>query len=133
MKHAKKIIEWKKKLESQGFEVETPLMYSKYNGDFHAIRDVEGNLEEFERYKRIATKKHFQKIKESDILLVLNYDKNGIKNYIGGNTFAEIAYAYGLNICHNKNIEIYTVNPLPEDLPYSEELKAWKIRQWEGE
>ena len=117
--------EWQKKLESLGFEVYTPVLF-----DFHKIRDEEGDLERFEEYKRRETKNHFEKVNIADILLILNYDKNGKRNYIGGNTFAEIAYAVALNLCHGKSIEIYTVNPLPEYVPYYEELHAWQVKQF---
>ena len=33
----------------------------------------------------------------ADAVLVLNYDKKGIKNYIGGNTLMEIGFAHVLN------------------------------------
>ena len=98
--------------------------------DFHKVRDKEGDLERFEEIKRRETKLHFEKVSGADMLLILNYDKNDKSNYIGGNTFAEIAYAVALNYCHGRDIEIYTMNPLPEDVPYAEELRAWKIRQW---
>jgi len=125
MKFMSEMKEWQKKLESQEYHVVTPLLV-----DFHDLRDIQGDEKTFEEFKRRETKNHFEKIKNSDIVLVLNYDKNGAKNYIGGNSFAEIAYAVALNYCHQKNIEIYTVNPIPEDSPYSEELKAWQVKQW---
>ena len=78
---------------------------------------------------RVETKKHFDKIRDADAILILNYDKDGKINYIGGNTFAEIAYAIALNYCHGKKIKIYTVKPLPKDVPYHEELSAWGVKQ----
>ena len=116
---------WKEKLEEQGYIVEVPTLV-----DFHTIRDVEGDLERFESVKRRETKNHFEKVKQADIILVLNYDKDGKHHYVSGNTFAEIAYAMALNFCHGKRIEIYTVNPLPQESPYFEELSAWQVRQW---
>lgn len=125
MKFLAQMKEWQQKLESQGYEVYVPTLF-----DFHKIRDEDNDLKKFEESKRRETKNHFEKVKVADILLILNYDKNEKKNYIGGNTFAEIAYAVALNLCHNKNIEIYTINPLPKDSPYYEELHAWQIQQW---
>ena len=125
MRFIDKMREWKDKLEIEGYEVYVPTLV-----DFHLVRDNEGNLEKFEEIKRRETKKHFEKVEIADILLVLNYDKNGRKDYIGGNTFGEIAYAVGLNYCHGKNIKIYTVNPLPRDSVFYEELSAWGVREW---
>lgn len=59
-----------------------------------------------------------QRINESDAILVLNFDKKGIKNYIGGNTLMEIAFA------HVGDKDIYLMNPIPKDVPYNEELRA---------
>ncbi len=123
MEFVDKMFEWKKKLEDIGYEVYIPTPTN-----FKRIRDEEGDLERFEQIKRRETKNHFEKIKLGDILLILNYDKNGRKNYIGGNTFAEIVYGIALNYCHGHNKKIYTINPLPEDSLYNEELKAWGIK-----
>jgi hypothetical protein len=51
---------------------------------------------------------HFNIIQKSDAILVLNYDKNGINNYIGANTFLEIGVAFFLNK------KIYLLNSIPE-------------------
>jgi hypothetical protein len=55
-------------------------------------------------------KKSEQVISNMDAVLVLNYDKNGYKNYIGGATFLEIYDAFRLNK------KIYFVNDLPEGM-----------------
>ena len=51
------------------------------------------------------------------LFLVLNFEKNGVKNYIGGNTLMEIGFAY----VHYKKIFLF--NPIP-DMHYKDELKA---------
>lgn len=125
MRFYKEMAEWKQKLEQQGYEVETPTLF-----DFHKIRDEENDLERFEEVKRTESAKHFNKVMDTDALLVLNFDKDGRKNYIGGNTFAEISLAVALNYTQGKNIEIYTMNPLPEDSIFAEELQSWGVKQW---
>ena len=62
-------------------------------------------------------REHFRKIEKSDAILVLNYDKKGIKNYIGGNTFLEIGLAYWLGK------KVYLLNPIPQ-MDYVTELRA---------
>lgn len=57
-------------------------------------------------------------IKNSDAILVLNYDKNGIKNYIGGNTLMEIGFA------HVNDKKIFLLNPIPEEVSYADEIKT---------
>lgn len=39
---------------------------------------------------------YFEKIKNADAIFVLNCDKRGVKNYIGGNVFLEMGFAYVL-------------------------------------
>ncbi|HBO16435.1 MAG: hypothetical protein UR69_C0003G0047 [Candidatus Moranbacteria bacterium GW2011_GWE2_35_2-] len=60
-------------------------------------------------------KYHYNKIVESDAVLVLNFDKNGVKNYVGGNTLMELGFAY----VHNK--KIFLLNPIPE-MAYKDEI-----------
>ena len=127
MRFYKEMAEWKEKLGQQGYEATTPARLA----DVHEIRDKENDLGRFEQVKREQGMKHFQKVIDTDAILVLNFDKDGRKNYIGGNTFAEIALAVAINYTQGRNIKVYTLNPLPEDSDFTEELKAWGVRQWE--
>ena len=70
--------------------------------------------------KLIASRAHFNRIVDPNngIILVVNATKNGIPNYIGPNTFAEIAFAF----FHNK--KIFLLNDIYE--PYKDELEGWK-------
>ena len=45
-------------------------------------------------------------------------DKNGIKNYIGGNTLMEMGFA------HVNDKKIFLLNPIPEEVSYADEIKA---------
>jgi nucleoside 2-deoxyribosyltransferase len=96
------IIELKKKLENLGFFVYTP-----------EITEGEKRYSEMEEKEKIYKKNifinnHIKKIKDSDYILVANYDKNGIENYIGANTFLEIGFAYLLDK------KIFLLNNFPE-------------------
>ena len=51
---------------------------------------------------------HISKIKKADAVLIANYSKNGIENYIGANTLMEMAFAYVLDKL------IYLLNPIPQ-------------------
>lgn len=96
------------------------------------IIDNEFTLEEFKKektekgdlkFRQInggSIKLYYNKIKKSDAILVVNITKNNIKNYIGANTFLEIAFA------HILNKKIYLLNPLPK-LNLSDELKEMEI------
>lgn len=60
-------------------------------------------------------RRHFNLIMQSDCIFVANYDKKGIKGYIGGNTFLEIGYAFVTGK------PIFVLQQLP-DVPYISEL-----------
>ncbi|PLX22184.1 hypothetical protein C0584_00315 [Candidatus Parcubacteria bacterium] len=62
-------------------------------------------------------REHYKKIKSSEAILVANFDKNNIKNYIGGNTLMEMGFAHVLNK------KIYLFNDIPEMI-YTEEIRA---------
>lgn len=71
--------------------------------------------------------KHVDKIRTSDAVLMCNYTKNGIENYIGANSFAELFVAYYFNK------PIYTLNSLP-DMPYiNDEINAFSVKVLNGD
>lgn len=57
-------------------------------------------------------------IVSGDAIVVGNFDKKGIKNYIGANTFLEIGFA------HVSDKKVFLYNPIPEEVPYVDEIKA---------
>ena len=61
---------------------------------------------------------HYNEIINSEAVLILNFDKNGIKNYVGGNTLMEIGFAYV-----NKK-KIFLLNPIPNGVSYVDEITA---------
>ncbi|OFZ47433.1 MAG: hypothetical protein A3D92_16850 [Bacteroidetes bacterium RIFCSPHIGHO2_02_FULL_44_7] len=67
--------------------------------------------------KREVMREHFDNVMWADVIVVLNYDKDGIANYIGANTLLEM----GLAFHHRK--KIYLLNPIPE-MSYKEEVLA---------
>ncbi len=76
--------------------------------------------------KKVASRKHFERIIDSNnnIILIVNETKNNIKNYIGPNSFAEIAFAF----FYNKTI--YLLNDYYE--PYLDELMEWNVAPLKG-
>lgn len=76
--------------------------------------------------KVIASRKHFERIitPDNEYILIVNATKNGIENYIGPNSFAEIAFAF----YHNK--KTYLLNDYYE--PYLDELTGWNITPLKG-
>ena len=62
-------------------------------------------------------REHYKNILASDAIFVVNLEKNGIKNYIGGNVLMELGQAY----VNGK--KIFFLNPIP-DMPYKDEIIA---------
>ena len=103
----------KEKLESAGHKVLTPHLEF---GDFHEIKNKKPAF--WRKKKAEFMRDHFRKIRESDAILVLNYDKEGVKGYVGGNTLMDIAVAYE----HDK--KIFLLNSFTPDQPYSDEIQV---------
>lgn len=66
------------------------------------------------------TRAHFDRVRTSDIVLVINPTANGVDHYIGGNTLAEIGLGYYLDK------PIYLLTDMYE--PYKDELIAWGVK-----
>ncbi|MFH1751711.1 MAG: hypothetical protein ABH821_02120 [archaeon] len=117
MSFSEKMLEVKKELESKGHECFVSDFAQQYVGKEEIERN---NLVLFHKNEKNAIIEYWKKIKESDAILVLNYDRKGIKNYIGANTFLEIGFAYGFGK------KIFFLNQIP-DMPYlKDELIAVK-------
>ncbi len=70
------------------------------------------------RLKHDLIARHFRKIEQSEAILIINCDKNGIRNYIGGNTLMEIGFAHVLRK------KIFLLNPIPDIEFYKSEIEA---------
>lgn len=98
------------KLRGQGLKVETP-------DTTEHVGWAGADDETIAREKGWYMRQHFALIARAGAILVYNDQKNGIPNYVGGNTFLEmgVAFAYGK--------PIYVYNELP-DQPNREEMVA---------
>ncbi|HSI20800.1 MAG TPA: hypothetical protein VLA04_03835 [Verrucomicrobiae bacterium] len=66
-----------------------------------------------QKYTEDAIREFWYLMQEGDAILVANFDKHGIPNYIGGNTFLEMGFAHVLKQ------KIFLLNPIPK-MPYYE-------------
>ena len=113
MKFGKSMLQFKQELEINGHQVIVPENTESYaNGTI----DVENK---WEKIQLDVIKSYFEKIKEQDAIFVINKDKNNIKNYVGGNSLIEIAFAHVLEK------KIFLLNPIPK-MNYSDEIEAMK-------
>lgn len=116
LKVHKHIIKVKQKLEKLGHQVILPWTTEL----IHQGKMKFEGIDEFkQKNKSQAVVLHFDKIKASDAILVVNTRRKGIDHYIGGNTLMEMGFAFYLKK------PIYLLNPIP-DMPYKEEIEALK-------
>ena len=117
MQFIDKMLEVRGKLRESGHDA--------FVTDLHKslIGKTEEEIEEIklhQKYNMDAIREFWRMMQGADAVLVLNYDKNGIKNYVGGNTLMEIGFAHVLNQ------KVFMLNPIP-DMPYCKtEIEAVK-------
>ena len=105
----------KQELEKKGHTIIVPNLYEERAKEVES----ESTAWRFGQTEHIKFKKNMykmsrEKIKNVDALLVLNFDKENKKNYIGGATFLEM---------HNEFLEnkkIYLFNDIPQGDLYDE-------------
>ncbi len=109
MKVKDKIIEISNELEKMGYNVLLPV---------ECMQGLE---------KVIASRAHFDRISNPDnqAILIVNVTKNGIENYIGPNSFAEIAFGFYFNK------KVFLLNDIYE--PYKDEIIGWNIKCLNGD
>lgn len=97
----------RRELEKKGHEIILP---NSYEDPFLEEKIKKLSHEEHVLWKREMLKLSEEKVRESDALLVLNYEKNGQPNYVGGATFLEMFKGFELDKI------LYLYNPAPENL-----------------
>jgi len=115
----------KKALEANGHEVKMPPeRVTTKTGAIVDVRDFKAQRELADardantwKLKGELITLHFGKIKWSNAVLVLNYDKHGTANYVGANTLMEMALAF------HYGKPIFLLNPVP-DLAYHDEIRG---------
>jgi hypothetical protein len=114
-----KVIKVQEKLKNLGFKVRASLTVKKMqkNNDFR-VETYKTWMERPKDYKIKAylTKKHFDEVKKGDVVLILNYKKNGKDGYIGGAVLSEMAIAFFLKK------KIFILNRIDESSNYKEEI-----------
>lgn len=120
IKFADKFVEVYQELEKLGHQPAAHKdMFGVADGTAPELEEMKNGTEHaLAKRKYGYIKWWYDSIKNSDAILVLNYDKKGIKNYIGGNTLIEIGFA------HANDKKVFLLNPIPEDVSCTDEIKA---------
>lgn len=117
MQFTEKMIEAKTNLEKLGHDAFLTNLASPFIGKTDREKE---KIKIYQKNNLDAIREFWRLMQNSDAVLVMNFDKRGVKNYIGGNTLMEIGFAHVLNQ------KIFLYNPIPE-MPYCKsEIEAIK-------
>ena len=117
MQYTEKMMEICEALSKQGHEA----FMSKFADAYVGKTDEEKEkLKLHHKYNHDAIREFWKQMQGADALVVANYVKYGIKNYIGGNSFLEMGFAHVLNQ------KIFLMNPIPDVPYYGTEITAMK-------
>ena len=114
-----KMLEYKKLLKEAGHEAIVRPDYEAFiKGEKQDVWQLVENGEHARVKKENGyIKWYYDAIVRSDAILVLNFDKKDIQNYIGGNTLMEMGFA------HVNDKKIFLLNSVPE-VSYKDEILA---------
>ncbi len=112
----------KEQLEKKGHKVSLPFSVVKVLSGEMTMEEIfkmksDGSINDYTRKKDLI-RWNWERMKKDEAILVVNLERKGIKNYIGGNTFLEIGFA------HILKKKIFLWNDIPEIEYYSDEIKV---------
>ena len=111
MSFAKEMKEAQELLESRGHTVFVPRNLNDFLNGTPTREKKELKIQ------HDVFKDYFNEIRNSDGVLVLNYEKKGVPGYVGVNALIEMAFAYV------QDKKIYLLNEVPA-MDYSDEIEA---------
>lgn len=118
------------KLKPLGFEVELPATAVKVISGELSVEDIRKEKESGKFSERSirqdSIRTHWEVLRRSDMVLVANYEKNGVKGYVGGNAFLEMGFA------HILNKPVFLLFEIP-DMAYADEIKAMQPTVLKGD
>src|SRR3990167_9037234 len=117
MQFTDKMLEVRDKLQKLGHDAFLTNLHKAMVGK--TDEEIE-EIKLYQKHNMDAIREFWRAMQGADAVLVLNLDKNGIKNYIGANTLMEIGFAHVLNQ------KVFVLNPLPDQSYCRPELEAVK-------
>ena len=107
---------WKQKFSDNNYEI---LDYPK------AIKK-----EKFMELYPNVHKEFFENITKTDMLFIMNEDKNGKIGYIGAESFAELTFGLAQKLIYGKNIELVILKMPSKEIQCYEEINLWLKLGW---
>lgn len=117
MQYTEKMLELRDKLIELGHDAFVTNLAAPFVGK---TDDEKEAIKIHQKENMDAIREFWNLMQGADAILVANFDKHGIANYIGGNTFLEMGFAHVLNQ------KIFMINPIPEMPYYKTEIVAMK-------
>ena len=117
MQHTEKMIEAKNELCKLGHDAYLTNLAEPFVGKSDEEKEV---IKLEQKNNQDAIREFWLLMQGGDAVLVLNLEKHGIPNYIGGNTLMEIGFAHVLGQ------KVYLLNSIPEIPYYKTEIEAVK-------
>jgi hypothetical protein len=115
MHHTERMLEVRDKLIRRGHDAYVTTLASPFVGKDD---DEKERIKLEQKFHQDAIREFWRLMQGGDAVLVLNLDKNGVKNYIGGNTLMEIGFAHVLGQ------RIFLYNEIPDMLHCRSEIEA---------
>ena len=117
MQYTEKMIEARDELIKRGHDAFVTNLASPFVGKTDEEKET---IKIHQKNNLDAIREFWRLMQGADAVLAMNFDKHGIKNYIGGNTLMEIGFAHVLDQ------KIFLYNPIPEISYYKSEIEAVK-------
>jgi dsDNA-binding SOS-regulon protein len=117
MQYVEKMLETRDELIDLGHDAFVTKLHEALVGKSDEEKE---KIKIYQKNNKDAIREFWNAMQGADAVLVLNLDKNGIKNYIGGNTLMEIGFAHVLKQ------KIFLYNPIPDISYYKTEIEAVK-------
>lgn len=104
----------------------------KFSNNNYEVLDYPKAIEK-ERFMELYPSVHkefFENITKTDILFIMNEDKNGKTGYIGAESFAELTFGLAQKLVYGKNIELIILKMPSKDVQCYEEINLWLKLEW---
>ncbi len=117
MHFSEKMLEVAEKLKAMGHKPVLPYKVHVFPG---LNDDAKEKIKLDQKHNEDAIRHDYETMGNADVVLVLNFERHGIQNYLGGNTLLDLGFA------HIRRKPIYLYNPIPEIPYYKSEIEAMK-------
>lgn len=117
MQYTEKMLELRDQLIKMGHDAFVTTLADPFVGKTDEQKE---KIKIHQKQNMDAIREFWRLMQGADAVLVANFDKHGIKNYIGGNTLMEIGFAHVLNQ------KVFLMNPIPDIPYYKTEIEAVK-------